>query len=252
MTNKVHQTSIVHDLAEIGPNVDIGPYSIIHQNVKIGAGTKIGAHCEIGLPTALSDGSALVIGELSIIRSHSVLYEASTFGERLVTGHRVTVRENTHAGKNFQVGTLSDLQGDIKIGDYVRLHSNVHIGKKSIIGNYVWIFPYVVLTNDPTPPSETLLGVTLGDYSVIATMAVILPGVSIGRHTLVAASACVSKDVPDKVIAAGVPAKVIGNTSKIKLNSNPLETAYPWPRHFRRGYPEEITKLWDEQFGELS
>lgn len=248
----IHETAIVDKSASIGDKVEIGPFSIIHANVKVGCGTKVGSYCELGVPTPLSDGSPLVIGENSVVRSHSVFYEASTFGSRLVTGHRVTVRENTVAGENLQIGTLSDLQGDIRIGDYVRFHSNVHIGKKSVIGNYVWIFPYVVLTNDPTPPSETLLGVNLGDYSIVATMAVILPGVSIGQHALVAASACVGKDVPNGMIAAGVPSKIIGETTKIKLKGFPNIDAYPWPRHFRRGYPDHVVASWREHFGDIS
>jgi acyl-[acyl carrier protein]--UDP-N-acetylglucosamine O-acyltransferase len=248
----IHETAAIDALASLGEGVEVGPFSIVHANVNIRDGTKIGSHCEIGVPTPLSDGAPLIIGENSVIRSHSVFYEGSTFGNRLQTGHRVTVREKTVAGENLQIGTLSDLQGDIKIGDYVRLHSNVHIGKKSTIGSYVWIFPYVVLTNDPTPPSETLLGVSLGDYSIVATMSVILPGVSIGSHALVAASACVAKDVPNGMIAAGVPAKIIGETSKIKLKNLPDINAYPWPRHFKRGYPDHVVAAWLEEFGELS
>lgn len=248
----IHETAIVDKSACIGDDVEIGPFSIVHANVEIGCGTKVGSYCELGIATPLSDGSPLIIGVNSVIRSHSAFYEASTFGSRLITGHRVTIRENTFAGENLQIGTLSDLQGDIKIGDYVRFHSNVHIGKKSVIGSYVWIFPYVVLTNDPTPPSETLLGVTLGDYSIVATMAVVLPGVSIGQHALVAASSCVAKDVPSGMIAAGVPSRIIGETSKIKLKNFPDIDAYPWPRHFRRGYPEHVIASWREQFGDIS
>lgn len=248
----IHETAIVDETAVLGDDVEIGSFSIIHPNVVIGSGSKVGSYCELGVATPLSNSSPLRIGENSIIRSHSVFYEASSFGSGLTTGHRVTVREHTFAGENLQIGTLSDLQGDIRIGDYVRFHSNVHIGKKSVIGNYVWIFPYVVLTNDPTPPSETLLGVSLGDFSIVATMSVILPGVSIGQHALVAASACVGRDVPDGMIAAGVPAKIIGETSKIKLKSFPDIAAYPWPKHFRRGYPEHVVASWRDQFGELS
>ena len=45
------------------------------------------------------------------------------------TGHRVTVREGVKAGSDLQIGTLTDLQGDCTIGNYVRMHSNVHVGK---------------------------------------------------------------------------------------------------------------------------
>ena len=235
-----HPSAIISPKANIGQHVKIGAFTIIHDNVEIGDFTEIGSHCELGIETALSDGSPLKIGAHSTIRSHSIFYEGSSFAERLVTGHRVTVREGTRAGLNLQIGTLSDVQGDCQIGDYVRFHSNVHIGKKSLVGNFVWIFPYVVLTNDPTPPSTCLLGCEIGDYSAIATMSVILPGVKVGKHCLVGAHACVGKDVPDGMIAAGVPAKTLGPTSNIKLRDGSGISAYPWTQHFTRGYPTEI------------
>jgi len=43
----------------------------------------------------------------------------------------------------------------------------------------------------------------------IGANATILPGVTIGENTIVAAGAVVSKDVPDNVIVGGVPAKII-------------------------------------------
>jgi len=163
MADLIHPSAIVSSKAKLGKGVSVGPFSIIYDNVEIGDDTCIGSYCELGLSNAFSDSKHLVIGKDSNIRSHSVFYEGSVFGERLVTGHRVTVREKTMAGKNLQIGTLSDIQGHCTIGDYVRFHSNVHIGQKSTIGNFVWIFPYVVLTNDPHPPSETLIGVTVCD-----------------------------------------------------------------------------------------
>ncbi|MCU6434597.1 N-acetyltransferase [Undibacterium sp. Jales W-56] len=243
----IHPTAIVSPAAKIGKSIKIGAFSIIHDKVEIGDESEIGSHCEIGIATPLSDGSPLIIGAHSTIRSHSIFYAGSIFGDRLVTGHRVTVREGTHAGLNLQIGTLSDIQGDCTIGDYVRLHSNVHIGKKSVVGNFVWIFPYVVLTNDPTPPSSTLLGCEIGDYTAVATMSVVLPGVKIGQHCLIGAHACVGKNVADGMIAAGIPAKTLGPTSNIQLRDGSGLSAYPWTTHFHRGYPEEIIKQWKKE-----
>lgn len=244
--------AIIHPDAHIADDVTIGPFTIVHANVHIEKGTRIGSFCELGVETPLAEKTPLKIGAHSVIRSHSIFYESSSFGPGLMTGHRVTVREHTVAGINLQMGTLCDLQGDCQIGDHVRFHSNVHIGKKSVIGNYVWIFPYVVLTNDPTPPSETLLGVTLEDYAVVATMSVVLPGVRVGTHALVAASACVGKDVPPHSIAAGVPAKILGPTAVVKLKDKPDVEAYPWPRHFHRGYPLGVVQNWREEFGDIN
>jgi acyl-[acyl carrier protein]--UDP-N-acetylglucosamine O-acyltransferase len=240
----IHPLAVVSKKAKLGANVQVGAFTIIHDEAEIGDNTVIENHCEIGHPTALADGKPLVIGANSLIRSYSVFYAGSTFGERLTTGHRVTVRELTRAGKNLQIGTLSDFQGHCEIGDYVRTHSNVHIGQKSKIGNFVWIFPYVVLTNDPHPPSQTMIGVTVEDYAVIATMSVVLPGVRIGSHSLVAAHSMIGKDVPPGKVFGGSPAKEICDAKKIKLRSDPEQSAYPWTRHFHRGYPQEVVDTW--------
>jgi acetyltransferase-like isoleucine patch superfamily enzyme len=245
----IHETALVSSKSKLGKNVSIGPYSIIHDNVSIGDNTIIESFCEIGYQTKLAQGLPLIIGKNSLIRSHSIFYEGSTFGDELITGHRVTIREKLKAGKNLQIGTLSDLQGDCVIGDYVRTHSNVHIGKHSSIGNYVWIFPYVVLTNDPHPPSEVMLGVTIKDFAIIATMSVILPGITVNEHSLVGAHSLVNRDVPNGMVVGGNPAKVICEASKIQLKDN-TGNAYPWPRHFHRGYPESVVAEWQITYGE--
>ncbi|ATN13367.1 N-acetyltransferase [Pseudomonas sp. FDAARGOS_380] len=244
----IHTTAIIDNSAKIGKNVNIGPYSIVHKNVVIGDNTEIGAYCEIGLPTNLANERPLIIGKGAVIRSHSVLYEGSTFGENLVTGHRVTIRELTTAGDGFQIGTLGDIQGHCHIGDYVKCHSNVHIGQHSTIGNYVWIFPYVVLTNDPHPPSEVMAGVTIEDFAVIATMSIILPGVTVKKGALVGAHSSVNKDVNPDAVVAGSPAKFICGTEKIKLKDGSGEHAYPWRRHFHRGYPAKAVAEWIKEF----
>lgn len=239
----IHSTAIVSKKATIGDNVKIGAYTIIYDNVEISDNTIIEAFCEIGVSNHLSNGEKLYIGANSHIRSHSIFYEGSVFLDSLVTGHRVTVREKTKAGKNLQIGTLCDVQGHCEIGDFVRFHSNVHIGQQSKIGNYVWIFPYVVLTNDPHPPSNILLGVTVEDYAVIATMSVVLPGAYIRKGCLIGAHSSIKGDTEENMIYAGSPAKKICSTSKIKLYDGSGD-AYPWRKHFHRGYPEDLVRTW--------
>lgn len=247
----IHSTACVSADARLGKDVEIGPFSIVHQNVTLGDRTKIGPYCELGVPTPLGDGSPLVIGEDSLIRSCSIFYESSSFGAGLTTGHRVTVRERTTAGVSFQIGTASEIQGDTSVGDYVRFQSSIFVGKKSVIGNFVWLLPYVVLTNDPTPPSNVLVGCEIEDYASVAACSVVLPGVKVGRHSLVAAKACVTKDVPPGMAVAGVPAKVIGPASDIKLKDGTGRAAYPWTRHFSRGYPASVTEQWSSGEGEI-
>lgn len=241
----IHPSAIVSPLAKLGENVRIGPFTIIHADVELGANSVVDGYCELGYPTPLAEGAPLVIGAGARIRSHSVFYQGSQFGAGLVTGHRVVVREKTRAGLAMQIGTMNDIQGDCSIGDYVRCQSNVFIGKASKVGNFVWLLPYTVLTNDPHPPSNLLLGCEIGDYAAIAAMSVILPGVKVGQGALVAAHSKVHRDVAPHTVVAGNPARYLYDTSAVKLKDGSHAAAYPWTRHFRRGYPDHITAGWD-------
>lgn len=240
----IHPTAVVSSKAIIGEDVQVGPFCLIHDNVEIGSRTIIEGYCELGHPSQLSDGSPLRIGADSHIRSHSIFYEGSSFGDKLITGHHVTVRELTRAGLNFQIGTKGDIQGHCRIGDYVRTHSNVHIGQRSEIGNFVWLFPDVLLTNDPNPPSETLRGARIDDFVVIASKATLLPGVNIGAHAVIGAHTLVGIDVPPEMFCNGNPGKILCKASALRMIDNPAQRAYPWPNRFVRGYPDSVVSLW--------
>lgn len=234
--------------AKIGINVSIGANTIIGKNTIISDNVTIQGGCEIGVHSAGLNDSPLIISEGSLIRSQSIFYTGSKFGKRLVTGHRVTVREGVNAGENLQLGTLCDVQGDCIIGDFVRFHSNVHIGKNSNIGSFVWIFPYVVLTNDPHPPSNVMRGVTIEDYVVISTMSVLLPGIVVRKGTLIGAHSLLTKSTKEHMLVAGNPAKEICQASKMRLQDGSHMPAYPWRRHFHRGYPVDIVNHWKAEF----
>lgn len=237
MTTGIHPTAIVDEQAQLGKNVSIGPFSVISRHAIIGDNSTIGSHCLIGE----GDHGPLEIGNNAIIRSHSVLYSGSTFDADFETGHSVTVREKTTAGRNLRLGTLCDIQGNLSIGNFVRCHSNVHIGMYSTVEDFVWIFPYVVLTNDPHPPSDTCThGPTIGRAAVIGTMTTILPKVQVGSGSLVAAGSTVTKDVAPGRVVVGSPAKDLMPIEGIKCQDELLEQPYPWWNNFRRGYPEDV------------
>lgn len=240
----IHPTAHISSLATIGKNVSIGPFTIIHDNVHIGENTIIDGYCEMGYPTKLAKSNQLFIGENSIIRSHSVFYMGSSFKAGMKTGHHVTVRENTTAGCDLLLGTYAEFMGDCEAGDYVKIYNSAHIAKGTKIGSFVWIYPFVITTNDPTPPSDTLIGATIEDYAVIATKSTLLPGVNIGTHALIAAHSCVTKNVPAYALVAGIPAKKICEVTDIKLKDGSEKKAYPWPQRFHRGYPNEVIEKW--------
>lgn len=245
MTRKIHPTAIVSPDAQLGGDIVIGPFSIIHDGVSIGDNSRIDGYCEIGYPTPLAEGKPLVIGDNALIRSHSIFYQGSMFGAGLITGHHVTVREKTVAGDGFQIGTFADIQGHCSIGHHVRTQSSVTIGKKSVIGNFVWLFPNVLLTNDPTPPSNEICGVVIEDYVVVAVKATLLPGVRIGKGSFVTAHALVGQDMPEDSLISGVPAKRVCRASDMRIKGDPGRKAYPWFKRFSRGYPADVLACWE-------
>ncbi len=237
----IHPTAIVAPDAELGAGVTIGPYSIVHPGVRLGAGSFVGAHCELGLPVGgAAPGETpgrLEIGAGAVLRSGAIVYTDCRLGDRLELGHRVTIRERTVAGENLRVGTLCDLQGDCRLGDFVRLHGNVQVGKASRIGSFVWIFPFVVLTNDPHPPSDHCIGPVLDDFAVVGAHSVLLPGVTLGRESVIAAGSTVRDDIAAGMLAGGAPAKPLCKASIVRDKRNPARKAYPWQAVFDRGLP---------------
>jgi acetyltransferase-like isoleucine patch superfamily enzyme len=226
----------------LGKNVKIGDNTTIYDNVIIGENSIICNDCVIGEP--LNDyyhnhsyvQPETVIGANSLIRSHNIIYAASKFGDYLKTGHRVTIREFTNTKNNCNIGTNCDLQGYIEIGEYCRMQSNALIGQYSKIGNFVFVYSFVIFTNDPTPPSNICKGPTVGDYSIIAACSTLMPGITIGNHCLVAANSSVNSNCNDYSFISGNPAKQIFDIRKLALFTKSFKH-YPWPYHFERDMP---------------
>lgn len=229
--------------AKVGRNVKIGDNSVVYDNVEIGDDSIICNDTVVGEP--LNDyyhdpqyqNPATVIGSSSLVRSHSIIYAGCTIGGNFSTGHRVTIREHSVIGDHCSIGTLSDVQGNVRIGNYCRLHSNVHISQTCSLGDFVWMYPFSIMTNDPCPPSECIEGGHLGSYSQIGVHAIILPRVKVGRNCLVAANSVVSKMVPDFSLVKGDPAKVVMDLRKYMVLGG--GKPYPWMKRFDRGMPWE-------------
>ena len=139
-----------------------------------------------------------------------------------------SVRMDTPPYRRFSIGRRSVVEsfscnnnavGDVIIGDYTRigLHNTV-IGPVTI-GSHVHLAQGVTVTalnhnfEDPGRRIDELgistKQVVIGDDVWIGANAVVLPGVTIGTHCVVAAGAVVTKDVPDGCVVGGVPARVI-------------------------------------------
>jgi acetyltransferase-like isoleucine patch superfamily enzyme len=177
---------------------------------------QLGAFVIVGqMPNDHVDVLKTIIGEGANLRSHTVIYFGNKIGRNFQTGHGVLVRELNEIGDDVSIGTGSIVEHHVKIGNRVRLHSNVFIPEYSVLEDDCWIGPHVVLTNARYPRSpyvkKNLVGPHIEQGAKIGANSTILPGVRIGRNALIGAGSVVTKNVPESAVVVGNPAKVINH-----------------------------------------
>ena len=120
-------------------------------------------------------------------------------GSKIHCGCRFFCPSGVQIGEGTIVGYRAFLDGraKLKIGDHVDIASEV----------MVYNSEHNIQSKDMRAIEEP---VEIGDYVFIGPRAIILPGVKIGQGAVVAAGAVVTKDVPERAIVGGVPAKIIG------------------------------------------
>jgi len=137
----------------------------------------------------------------------------------LASGINMPWDSTIHIGANFFKPSNIKIGHDTIIGDHCFLDGRA----KLTIGNHVGIASQVLIYNDEhnihSNNYENSFGpVEIGDYVFIGPRAIILPDIKIGKGSVVAAGAVVTKDIPDFEIWAGVPAKKIGDRKNQKPN----------------------------------
>ena len=148
------------------------------------------------------------IGDGATIRRGTIIYCDVAIGEGFATGHDALVREATTIGDDVLVGTKTVIDGYSEIGSHVSMQTGVYVPSETTIGDNVFLGPHAVLTNDPYPIRQDveLTGPTIEAGASIGANATVLPGVTVGSNSFVAAGAVVIDDVPPDTLAAGVPA----------------------------------------------
>lgn len=134
--------------------------------------------------------------------------KSAIIGHNVKIWHFTYVGDDTEIGDNVMIGSLSHIDYKVKIGENSRIEGSVYIPPLTIIGKNVFIGPGATFTNDPYPMSPKMSGVVVEEGAIIGGRAVIKPGVRVGRDSVVAMAAVVTKDVPPKVVVMGHPARV--------------------------------------------
>jgi len=134
--------------------------------------------------------------------------EKAKIGENVKIWHFSYVGDNAEIGNNVSIGSLAHIDYDVKIGENTRIEGQAYIPPLSRIGKNVFIGPAAVLTNDPYPMCNKMIGITIEDNVIIGARAVIKAGVTIGKNSVVAMGAIVTKNVPENTVVIGSPASI--------------------------------------------
>lgn len=120
---------------------------------------------------------------LDIIHPNTVIADTVKYGHGL------------HMGPNATIAPFTNL------GHHVTISRNASVGHHGRIGNFVTI-----------NPGANIAGIChIGEGTTISMGTNVLENITIGSNVIVGAGSVVTRDIPDNVIAYGVPAKVIKN-----------------------------------------
>jgi acetyltransferase-like isoleucine patch superfamily enzyme len=104
-------------------------------------------------------------------------------------------------GNNVRVGIGTTLIGPVSLGDKVMIGQNVAISGL----NHVYTDITVSIKEQPISVKK----ITIADETWIGANATIVAGITIGKHSVIAAGSVVTKNIPDYSVVAGNPARII-------------------------------------------
>ena len=157
-----------------------------------------------------------------IVHPTADVSEKATVGAGTRVWHQVQIRENATVGTECVIGKGVYIDAGVHVGDRCKLQNGVFVFHGFNLGEGVFLGPGVMLLNDKHPrainpdgtvKSEDDWTVSEGfvDYGAsVGGGAVVLPGIRIGRMAIVGSGAVVTRDVPERGVVYGNPARLRG------------------------------------------
>ena len=190
---------------EFGENANIIPPF----TCDYGCNVKVGNNTVINHSGVFLDTNEINIGKHALIGPKSGLYGA-------IHPFDVEARnEGIEKAKTINIGDGAWLGGKVTVVPGVSIGKHALIGPKS--GLYGAIHPFdVEARNEGIEKAKTI---NIGDGAWLGGKVTVVPGVSIGKHSVIGAGSVVTKDIPDDVVAVGNPCRVIRKiTEDDKIN----------------------------------
>jgi len=146
----------------------------------------------------------------SYIHPTAVVEPKASIGEGVKIWHFCHVRDESVIEKDVSLGKGVYVDSGVRIGMGSRIQNGVSVYRGVTIGEWCFIGPHVVFTNDLTPRAGNkawkVINTWLGTGMSIGAGAIIRCGVSVGAFAVVGAGAIVTKSVLPFHLAVGCPA----------------------------------------------
>lgn len=173
------------------------------------------------LLSALTENKDYVV-EFSAGRNSAVpLLDARALNARIEPGAIIRDQVTIGDGAVIMMGALINIGAEI--GEATMIDMGAVLGGRAIVGKHSHIGAGAVLAGVIEPASAE--PVRIGDNVLVGANAVVIEGVQVGNGAVVAAGAIVTEDVPENVVVAGVPAKIIKKIDAKTQQKTALEDA---------------------------
>lgn len=239
----INRNIFVHKNASIGQNCKFGFNVVIEKKVDIGD------NCYFGNNIVIKEGAILdsdleiqdnvvigkqprsspissrkaseellisKVGSGTLIGTGSVIYGGTEIGNKCFIGDLASIREKCKIHDFVIIGRGTTIEYETEIKSYTKIQTACHLTGNLLIGRYVFFGPEVCTMNDKYMDTKEYdyKGATVKDGASIGSNASLLSAITIGIDAVIGAGAVVTKDVPDRQVWVGNPAKYIKDVPK--------------------------------------
>lgn len=144
--------------------------------------------------------------------------EEASIGENTKIWHNAHIREKSVIGKTCVISKNAYIDTEVCIGNNVKIQNNVNVYHGVTIEDDVFCGPSMTFTNDLYPRAFNknweITKTLVKKGASIGANATIVCGVTIGEYSMIGSGAVVTKDVEPYSLVVGNPAKKIGKVCK--------------------------------------
>lgn len=193
----IHPSAVIDESADIDSSASVGPFCVIGPNCKIGARTALKSHVTLS--------RNVIIGDDCVIWSHAVIGDDGFGIERSQQGvqKRLPHFGGVVLGNGVHIGNMAAIvSGTIEpttIGDGTMVDNLVHIAHNCRIGQNCQIIAC----------AEVSGSVIIDDNVTLGPNSSVIQKISIGANSISGVGTVIIKSVPENVVVAGVPGRVL-------------------------------------------